>query len=352
MTSDLMSKIGFKRSGELVGVDIGTTSIKVCTLRHGRDGFRMHQMAMRSYEENLLSDGNIVNSNFLAQELKQLMQENDVKSRDAACALSSYSVIAKRVTVPYLDEEALENTMSLEVETVIPFSLKDIYYSYYVIGEDRETENMMNVQIVAAKKGIVDGYMKAFEMAGMNLQFLDVDVFAVSNLIEQIYNPRDMSVVAVDIGAFITNIAIMKEDNIEFTREVLVGGEQLTSQIRKAAGLSYREAEDAKMTGSSDISYLCEDFVFNISSEINKTVNFYASTRPKEKIGRIFLTGGSSLLKGLKEALHGNTGIEVEFINPFLFLNERENTIVGYTDADKLIATAMYLSSRVVELTA
>ncbi len=351
MTFEFLNKISFSRSSELIGVDIGTTSIKICTLKHTKEGFKLQRMAMKSYEENLLSDGNIVNSAFLAQELKQLINENGIKSRDAACALSSYSVIAKRVAVPFLDEDALENTMNLEVETVIPFSLKDIYYSYYVVGGDKERDNMMNVQIVAAKKEIVDSYMKVFEMAGLNLQFLDVDIFGVTNLIEQIYNPREMSVVAVDIGAFVTNIAIMKEDNIEFTREVLVGGGQLTSQIEKSAGFTYHEAEHAKVAGDREISYLCDDFVYNISSEINKTVNFYASTRPMEKIGKIFLTGGSSLLGGLKEAVYSNTGIEVEYIDPFLFLNEEENSLMGYGDSDKLIAIALYLSSRVVELT-
>ncbi|HEY3277711.1 MAG TPA: pilus assembly protein PilM, partial [Syntrophorhabdaceae bacterium] len=140
MTSDLLNKLGLTKSNELIGVDIGTTSIKICVLRHGKDGFRLQKAAAKSFEENLLNDGNIVNESLLAQELKQLVHENGVKSRDAACALSSYSVIAKRVSVPFLDEDALDNTMSLEVETVIPFSLKDIYYSYYVVGGDRERE--------------------------------------------------------------------------------------------------------------------------------------------------------------------------------------------------------------------
>lgn len=352
MTSEFLGKMGFHTVSELIGVDIGTTSIKICVLRHGKDGFKLQKLAVKSYEENLLSDGNIVDDVALARDLKQLILQNGIKTRDAACALSSYSVIAKRVAIPFLDEAALENTMNLEVETVIPFSLKDIYYSYYVVGEDRERENMLNVQIVAAKKEIVDAYMRVFDMAGLNLHFLDVDIFAVTNLIEQIYDPKDISVVAVDIGAFITNIAIMKEDNIEFTREVLVGGSQLTSQIMKTTGLSYNEAEAAKHSGSEEIAGLCESFVSNISTEINKTVNFYASTRPMEKIGKIFLTGGSSLLKGLREAVESNTDIQVEFLEPLLFLGEEEEKTGGLGDLGKVMAIALYLSSRVLDMTA
>jgi type IV pilus assembly protein PilM len=350
MALEFLNKIGFGKSNDLIGVDIGTTSIKICVLHHSKDGYTLKNLAMKSFEENILSDGNIIDDMFLAQQLKSLIQGSGIKTKDAACALSSYSVIAKRVSVPFLDEEALEHTMNLEVESVIPFPLKDIYYSYYVIGADEEREALMNVQIVAAKKEIIDGYKKAFEMANLSLRLLDVDIFGVTNLIEQIYNPRDASVVAVDIGASITNIAIMKEDSIEFTREVLIGGKHLTSQIEKTMRASFNEAEDKKISADDEVSYLFEDFIYNISSEINKTVNFYASTKPKERIGKVYLTGGSSLLKGLKEAIQGNTGIEVEYVNPFLLLNEDESKMAAHERFREFIPVALYLSSRVTDL--
>lgn len=350
MTSGFLGKIGLRKTNELIGVDIGTTSIKACVLRPGKDGFSLQNLAMKSYEESILSDGNIINPSFLAQELRKIITELAVKGKDAACALSSYSVIAKRVAVPFLDEEALENTMSLEVETVIPFPLKDIYYSYYVIGADEERDSMMNVQIVAAKKDIVDVYMQTFDMAGLNLQILDVDIFGITNLIEQIYNPRDMSVVAIDIGASVTNIAIMKEDGIEFTREVLVGGGRLTEQIRKTSKLPYKEAEQAKKSANEEFAYLCEDFISNISSEISKTVNFYISTKPKERIGKIYLAGGSSLLTGLRETIQRNTGIEVEYVNPFLYLSEDPGKLQSYEHLKEFVSVALYLSSRITDL--
>ena len=350
MTSGILNKFGFGKTGELIGVDIGTTSIKICVLGREKGGFRLRSLDMKSYEDNLLTDGAIVNNAFLADELRKLVRENGIKGRDAASALSSYSVIAKRVAVPFLDEEALENTMNLEVEAAIPFPLKDIYYSYYVVGADEERDSMMNIQIVAAKKEIVDGYMKAFEMADLNLQFLDVDIFGITNLIEQIYNPKDMSVAAVDLGATVTNIAIMKEENIEFTREVLIGGRNLTSQIERTANLSYGEAEKVKLEGKDDIVHPYEDFISHVSSEINKTVNFYASTKPKEKIGKIYLTGGSSLLKGLRESIAQNTGIEVEYVNPFLFVNEKQDDAARYEGLKEFASVALYLSSRVTDL--
>lgn len=347
---DILGKIGLKTINELVGVDIGSTSIKICALKMTKDGFKIENIAKKTYEEDLLSDGNIIDQVVIAQELKKITSENNIKCKDMACALSSYTIITKKVLVPFLEEEELENSIRLEVEAVIPFPLKDIYYSHYVLGVDAEKEDMMNVQIVAAKKEIVDGYITAFRLAGLNLQILDVDIFGVTNVIEQIYSPKDFSVVAVDIGASVTNIAIMKGEEIEFTREILIGGKYLTNQIEKSTKLSHMEAEEKKITNDIEVAYLFEDFIFNISSEITKTINFYTATKPNDTIGKIYLTGGSSLLHGLKEKIEEDTRVEVEYINPFMLLNLDETRLHAYEDSSAFMTIALYLSSRITDL--
>ncbi|MCX5806882.1 MAG: type IV pilus assembly protein PilM [Proteobacteria bacterium] len=347
---DVISKIGLRTISELIGFDIGSTSIKICTLKKINDGFQIQNIDKKSYEEDILSDGNIIDQVFVAQELKKIITENNIKCKDVACALSSYAIITKKVTVPFLEEEELENSIRLEVESVIPFPLKDIYYGYYVLGVDEEKEDMMNVQIVAAKKEIVDGYTTAFNLAGLNLQILDVDIFGVTNMIEQIYGTNEFSVVAVDIGASITNIAIIKGDSLEFTREILLGGKYLTNQIEKSTKLSHMEAEEKKIMADSEVVYLFEDFIFNITSEITKTINFYTATKPNDTIGKIYLTGGSSLLQGLKEKIEEDTRIEVEYVDPFLLLNLNEAKHSAYEEYKTFMSIALYLSSRINDL--
>lgn len=346
-----LSVFSISQVDELVGVDIGTTSIKVCTLKNVKNVLTLQNIIRKTYEQDLLIDGHIVDLDFVAQELKQVFSDNKIKSKNVACALSSYSVITKKISMPFLEESALEKTINTEVENVIPFPLKDIYYSYYVMGIDPEKENTVNVQIVAAKKEIIDGYIAVFNMAGLHLQILDVDIFSVTNLIEQSYGPRDFSIVAVDIGASVTNIAILKGENIEFTREILMGGKYLTNQIEKTTKLPFKEAEEKKIAGDSDVLYLFEDFIFNIASEINKTVKFYLATKPKESIEIVYLTGGSSLVQGLKEKITEDTGVAVEVINPFLILKGDESKIHMYDEFKEFMVVPLYLSTRVTDLT-
>ena len=350
MKLPLISSFTVRQINELVGIDIGTMSIKICTLKNLKGFFTVENVILKTYEQDLLNDGHIVDIDFLANELKMLFTENKIKSRNVACALSSYSVISKKITIPFLREEELENTIGTEVENAIPFPMRDIYYNYYVMGVDPEKQNMMDVKIVAAKKEIIDAYIAAFNMADLTLQLLDVDIFDVSNLVEQIYSPKEHSVVIVDIGASVANIAILNGENIEFTREILMGGKYLTNLIQKSAKLNYKDAEEKKLSADSNIAYLFEDFIFNIASEINKTVRFYLATKPKENIGMIYVTGGSSLLPGLKEKIVEDTGIQVEVIDPFLLVQAGDTQTSMYENLKEFMVVPLYLSTRVTDL--
>jgi type IV pilus assembly protein PilM len=155
--------------------------------------------------------------------------------------------------MPLLDEETLGKSIGLEVESVIPYPLQDIYYNYYMMAGEDDKEAMMNLLIVAAKKEIVDAYMNVFRLAGLNLLVLDVDIFAVTNLIERIHGAQQFSVVAADVGASVTKIAILKNETIEFTREILIGGKYLTNEIVKTKHLSREEAEEKKCSAHVDV---------------------------------------------------------------------------------------------------
>ncbi len=350
MLRQVVDKLRIRPFTELLGVDIGTTSIKVCVLKKSKEGLFLQKFAKRSYDKDLLHDGTIADDAFLAGELKRLLSEQDIKATAAAAALSSYTVITKRMTMPLLDDVTLGKSIGLEVESVIPYPLRDIYYNYNVMSTEDEKDPMMNLLIVAAKKEIVDAYMNVFRLAGLKLLILDVDIFAMTNLIELMHGPQQYSVVAADIGASVTNIAILKNETIEFTREILIGGKHLTNEIVKTCRVTPQEAEDKKLNHDEDISELFDDFIGNVSSEMNKTVNFYMATKPRETVGKIYLTGGSSRIPGLRERIEHETGVDVALLDPSSCLKQNGRTIELSQEDQAFAPVALYLSSRVSDL--
>ncbi|MCS7281372.1 MAG: pilus assembly protein PilM [Desulfobacterota bacterium] len=347
--SSFLERIGLRTVRELIGVDIGSSSIKICVLERRRKGFNLKRMAKKDYDRELLNEGVIVDEAYLAEEIKRLMRLEDVKGRDASCALSSYATMIKKISIPAVGEEDLPAVIDAEVQTQIPLPVKDIFYSYDVLGPEAEREGFMEVIIVAARKEIVEGYMNTFERAGLNLRILDVDIISVANVVAEIYEPKG-TVVVVDIGASFTNIAILKGSKIEFTREIAMGGKYLTGQIAKTFKISQSEAEKKKIGSDPETAYLFEDYIFNITGEVTKTIRFYKSVKASEIIEKVYLTGGSSLLPGLKERLGEETELSVEIINPFLLLGKDyklDHTLEEYA---VFMPVALQLSSRVRDL--
>lgn len=360
---EILSKIGLSRTGELIGIDIGTSAIKVGVIKKTKDGFELTHLTKKTYKKDLLSDGVIIDNNFVAREIKDIISANNIKSSIAACALSSYSVITKKTRLPIFEQKGIVTKkpsklvfedialIEAEIENAIPFSLKEINYSYHIVGIDREDENFINILIVAAKKEVVEGFVNTFREAGLNLVLLDVDIFSLINLVEQIYGYSDSSTLIVDIGASVMNMAIVKGEDIEFTREIMLGGKYLTEQIQKTLKIPFEEAEKKKVNADPEITYLFEDFIFNISSEINKTINFYLSTKPNEIISKIYMTGGCSLLDGLKEKVNEDTNTEVETMDPFLLVGGGDVVIPEvYREYKDFNAIAMQLSTRIDDI--
>lgn len=142
-----------------------------------------------------------------------------------------------------------------------------------------------------------------------------------------------------------TNIAIVKGVNIEFTREILVGGKFIAGELARSQRPGPEGTEEKRPKSSDDAASALDDFVANISSEISRTVNFYVATKPRETVGKIYLTGGASLVPGLKGQIESDTGIGVEFLNPFLYL---DGDGVAGTEAHRefFMPVALSLSAR------
>jgi len=344
-----LERIGLKTVNELIGFDIGTSSIKACVLEKKKKGFNLKRIAKRDYDQDLLADGIIIDEFFLAEEIKRMIKLEDIRSKDAACALSSYATMMKKVSVPSVGADELPKVVSAEVESQIPLPSKDIFFSYHVVGPDPEKEGFIEVMVVAAKKEIVESYVNTFDRAGLNLRILDVDIINVTNIVAEVYEPQN-NVVVVDIGSSFTNIAIVKRSDIEFTREIALGGKYLTSQIERTLKIPFAEAEKKKISGDPEISYLFEDFIFNITAEVNKTINFFRSIKTSETLDKIYVTGGSSLLAGLKDKMKEETGLEVETINPFLMLGKNYGADKTLEDYMVFMPVALQLSARIKEL--
>jgi type IV pilus assembly protein PilM len=311
------------RRKNLVGLDIGSSSIKAVELRRTRAGIELAHLGVEALATDVVVDSMIMDSPSVSSAIGKIFAENAMKAPGVATSVSGHSVIVKRITVPNMSDQELEERIQVEAAQNIPFDISDVNVDFQVLTEEPGTPQL-EVLLVAVKKDKILNYTNVLSMAGKSPGIVDVDVFALQNCYEFNYQPAPTSTVALlNLGASLMNINVVKGAAPLFTRDVSVGGDQYTDSLQKELDLSFEDAEALKLgekvgTVSEDAKApILEQVTELIVLEIQKTFDFFRATSTGEHIERIYLAGGSAKIPGLIEALRREFSLPVELLNPF-----------------------------------
>ncbi|MDO8445238.1 MAG: type IV pilus assembly protein PilM [Deltaproteobacteria bacterium] len=322
----------FGKKKGVIGVDIGSSAIKIVELKDTKKGYQLTNYGIVPLPSEVIVDGAIMDSSAIVEAIKNLLAEKKMKTRDAAISVSGHSVIIKKITLPVMTEAELEESIQWEAEQYIPFPISDVNIDFHIL-EMAPGQPQMDVLIVAVKKDMINDYTAAIAEAGLNPVVVDVDSFALENMYCINYDivPEE-TVALVNMGANITNINILKGGTSTLTRDVSVGGRQITNEIQKHAGVSFEDAEILKCGGevngvdSKDIDAIVKFGANALVTEVQRSLNFYLSTSHEGKIDRVYLGGGSSKIKGIADVIAERTGFPTELIDPFLKIGFNQKT--------------------------
>jgi len=309
---------------EIIGLDIGSKHIKVIQLKNGKGGYTLDKLAISSLQSELIVDGSILDSTRVVESIKELIASAEIQAKDVTLSVSGHSsVIIKRVTLPQMSEDELEESIRFEAEQYIPFDIEDVNLDFQILGLAEEN-NMMDVLIVAVKKDKINEYVSVVKDAGLEPVIVDVDAFALENMYELNYDISEESNVAlVNIGASMININILKGGMSVFTRDSSVGGNLLTEALQREFTVSFQDAEKLIMEDPVEgISLEETTAVLNsastdIISEISRSFDYFRDTTNYENIDEIILCGGVALTKNFATLLSEKIGIDTKIANPF-----------------------------------
>jgi type IV pilus assembly protein PilM len=321
----------FSRSKGIVGLDIGSSSIKVMELREGKRGYQLQHFGVVPLQSEAIVDGAFMNTGAIVDAIVDLLQKEKIKTKDVVTSVSGHSVIIKKISLPQMTEEELEESIQWEAEQYIPFDINDVNMDVQILGEDETDVGQMKVILVAAKKDIINDYTQAITEAGLNPVIMDVDCFAIENMFQLNYQSEPgQTVVLANIGASIININILKNGVSAFTRDINMGGNQFTEEIQKQLNVSYEEAEALKLGGElggpsdtteaiipQEVGGIIRSVSETLASEIQRSLDFYAATSVEDQVSKIYLSGGTSKIPGLTSTIEGKLNIPTEIVNPF-----------------------------------
>ncbi len=346
----------FAKKDHLVGLDIGSRTIKLGELVEKKGHRALKKFGMANLPQGAIVEGRITEPEVVADTIRGLVGDLKVREQNVATSISGYSVIIKKIVVGKMSDEELLDNIQYEAEQYIPFDVQDVNIDFQILGDHEASPNQMYVMLVAAKQEVVNEYMDLLDMAGLNPCVLDVDAFVLEKVFEDNYLQEEKSVALVDVGANKLNVNILKNDVSAFTRDVTVGGEEITREISTRFGCSFEEAEDIKLGKASDkvpqkdVQEIIDSFVSNWCSEIRRVIDFYYSTYPDESIQQVLLSGGATQTRGFLEHLAAETSSDVQLFDPFrgLEIDEKEHDTEYIRRIAPQAAICMGLASRTV----
>ncbi len=353
----------FGKKKNMLGLDIGSSSVKAVELKQTKRGLQLVHFRMVPLPPEAIVDGAIMNSSAVVDAISELISLENIKTKDCATSICGHSVIVKKIKLPQMTEEELEESIQWEAEQYIPFDITDVNLDVQILGSDEHDVGQMEVVLVAAKKDIINDNMAVLLESGLNPQVMDVDAFAVENMFEATYGIQEGTVALANIGASIININIVRNGVSTFTRDITMGGSQFTEEIQKQLQVSHEEAESLKLGGDlgapsetteavipQEVGGIIRSVSETMAAEIQRSLDFFAATATDDKISRLFLMGGSSKVPGLTSVVESRLGIPTEIVNPFqaIEINEKNFNVSHINEVAPAAAVAVGLALRYV----
>jgi type IV pilus assembly protein PilM len=343
----------FSKKKDILGIDIGSSAVKLVQLRALKDGYHLQSIGMMPLPAEAIVDNTLMDSSSVVESVKQLLVTHKIKAKEAVCSISGNSVIIRKISLPFMPVEELEDQIQWEAEQYIPFDINDVNVDFQILSPDEQDPSKMNVLLVASKKDIINDYQTVFAEAGLKLVVVDVDSFAVQNAYETNYPTELNEVVAlVNIGASIINLNVVSGGVSLFTRDVQMGGNLYTEEIQKQFGLSSEEADRMKLAAAQSEEARLKDILQRvnetIAQEIRRSLDFYNSTAGEGRISKVYLSGGAAKTTQLLESVQRRLSLPVEMLNPFqkVAVNEKEFDLNYLEEVAPLVAVAVGLATR------
>jgi type IV pilus assembly protein PilM len=312
----------------MVGLDIGSSSVKAVEISMKGNGqpFELTHLGVAKLPAEAIVQGAFLNSGAIAETVREALDDGKIKSKNVAAAVCGHSVIVKKVSLPVMTRDELDEQIRWEAEQYIPFDVNEVNLDFQIL-ESTGGEAQMDVLLVAAKKDLIDDYVQVINEAGLTPATIDVAAFAVENAYEANYDVNPEEVVAlVNIGAQVVNISIVSGGAPAFTRDITTAGNQYTEEIQKALTISFDEAERIKLGSDpldsshevvpQEVEQAMRSVTETVVSEISRSLDFFAATTADSRIERVLLSGGSSKVSGFEAAFREKTELPVELLNP------------------------------------
>jgi len=334
------------------GLDIGASSIKLACIKRVKKEMQLIDLIFQKE----------INPAAIKGEIDRILRENKLKEVDVVTSVSGPSVVVRYVDFPDMSEDEVKNAIALESERFLPFRFEDVNVDVQVLKGAHEVKGKMHVLIVAARKEIIKKRLDFLEAAGLGPLAIDVDALSLANCFERESVTSTNAIGLLNVGAAFINLCIIEDGISCFTRDIPLGGNTINSHLQKRLGVPPEEAEDLKIKiGLSQegegiekekiakINEATKEILESFLKEIRYSFDFHQSQAKGKVIEKIYLSGGTSLLKEVDKFLGAELGVPVEIWNPLSILPAPKELIDKWQPMSSVFPVSLGLAYKGLE---
>jgi type IV pilus assembly protein PilM len=322
------------RESVVVGLKVGASQLAAARVQNG-GAPQLLQVARRPLAEGIVVGGELRDVDGLADALREFFEQEKLPKKSIRLGIANNRIGVRTFELAGIqDAGQLANAIRFRAQEILPITLDEAVLDWHVLREetDEEGTTTRHVLLVVAYRELVDRYVAACRKAGLELDGIDLEAFAMLRSLT-VPAPPDAppgAQVVVNVGHDRATFAVTDGRVCEFTRVVEWGGRNLNVAIARTLDVAPSEAAPIKHTLS-----LAEDRLAGVpidraaavlaavrgelqgfARELVSSLRFYQNQPGSLGISELVLSGGTAHLPGLAAELESLIGVTVRVGDP------------------------------------
>lgn len=289
------------------GLDIGTTSIKVVSLKSEASKISIDAIAVSPFTAKSILSESAINQQAIAASIKEMLDIAQIKSHDVNVSIPASQVYTRIIEVPEMSSKELASSLSYEMESYVPLPLNQVKTDWQIIDHfSRNGQKSMSVLIVAASMAVLNKYENILKTAGLSPASVETEMISVQRALNPSFLATETVLVA-HIGSSATNISISSGQSLRLVATVGLGGVAITRAVSSDLGISTSQAEELKKTYGLDsktdqrLGNSLKPVFESITEDIKRVILTYKEKEQGANISKVILSGGTALLPGVSK---------------------------------------------------
>lgn len=349
----------FFKGGTVLGVDIGTASIKIVELTKKGENLKLVNYGVLETKKYLERSNKAIQTSSLkiaeneaSELLSLLLREMKTKTNLAIASMPAFYTFSTMLELPILSAEETKRVIMFQAQQYMPVSVDQLSIEWYKIGESesRHGQRYQKILLIGIPNDIINKYKQIFKKVGLKMLSIEVEGIALVRALEKFFT--DVPTIVVDIGAQSTSIVVVEGGVTKGVSQTDYSGIYLTQALSRSLGISIFRAEELKRRRGleaagvdSELSTLLLPFLDVIIQEVVRVKSIWERTHGK-KIEKLMLSGGGANLLGIEKYLVKQMGLSIAHQSLLLGIEYPDNIEPTMKKLNNELAVAFGLAKR------